>query len=464
MPPFPRPAWRCAGLRWPGGVLLLLVQLGTGLRAEVGFSREIAPLLQAHCLGCHQAGKARGRYRLDTWRALSEPGATGRRPVTPGQPGQSELLARLEAADPEERMPRDAEPLPAEARRRIRRWIEEGAPFDGPDPDLALAALARPVPPRAPDAYPRPLPVTAVAFSPDGAEVAAAGYHELLVGSVAERRRVRRLGGLAERTSAVAWHPTRPWLVVAGGAPGRGGEVVVIDSTTGKLVRVLAGAADIPPALALAPDGRRVAVGGTDGTVQVLDVETGRRDLFLPPHADWVLALDWSPDGHRLVSASRDRTARVVEVARGEALASFTGHGAAVTAARFLPDGKSVWTAGRDRHLRRWEAANSESKQDLGGLEDEVMALAGLGDELWEALASGRVQRRPAGRPAQPVGYAAGAPVLSLAVHAATRQVAAGTQAGEVVVWDGRPGETPAPVRLALGPGRERPIRPAAGP
>ena len=36
----------------------------------VSFSREVAPILQRQCVACHKEGKAKGKYRLDTYEQL----------------------------------------------------------------------------------------------------------------------------------------------------------------------------------------------------------------------------------------------------------------------------------------------------------------------------------------------------------------------------------------------------------
>src|SRR5712691_290042 len=62
---------------------------------------------------------------------------------------------------------------------------------------------------------------------------------------------------------------------------------------------------------AWSPDGKRLALGGTDGTVQVRDATTGTILFTVHGHATQVWAVAWSPDGKRLASASWDKTVQV---------------------------------------------------------------------------------------------------------------------------------------------------------
>ena len=59
----------------------------------------------------------------------------------------------------------------------MKKWIEESAKFDGPDPNATLASIVPKEPrPNAPQAYPRAIPLTSLAFRPDGSRLAVC-YH-----------------------------------------------------------------------------------------------------------------------------------------------------------------------------------------------------------------------------------------------------------------------------------------------
>ena len=88
----------------------------------VSFSREVAPILQRQCVACHKEGKAKGKYRLDTYEQL-------RKELEPGDL-ETELFHRVTTDDEEERMPVDADPLGDQEINVIRRWIVEGASYD----------------------------------------------------------------------------------------------------------------------------------------------------------------------------------------------------------------------------------------------------------------------------------------------------------------------------------------------
>src|SRR5262245_21444176 len=68
-------------------------------------------------------------------------------------------------------------------------------------------------------------------------------------------------------------------------------------------------------ALALSPDGRRVAIAEGKAVV-VLNVASGKELSRYTKHTDTIRALAFHPDGKRLVSASLDKCVRIQDVTR----------------------------------------------------------------------------------------------------------------------------------------------------
>src|SRR2546425_2310084 len=145
---------------------------------SVSFSKQVAPILAKKCVTCHGPEKSKGHFRLDSFDWLMKAGESKSAPFVPSQPEQSELVRRLTATDEDDRMPQKDDPLPAEQIALIERWIKEGAKFDGADATAPLVTLIPKAPhPAPPTAYRHPVPVTPLAFNPDGDERAFAGSH-----------------------------------------------------------------------------------------------------------------------------------------------------------------------------------------------------------------------------------------------------------------------------------------------
>lgn len=125
--------------------LLLALAWSALADAKVSFNREIRPILSEQCFSCHgfDAKHRKADLRLDTREgALAD--NDGVRAIIPGDPAKSELWQRLLSSDPEEVMPPPEAHKPklsAKQKETLRRWIEEGAPYE---PHWAFTAPLRP--------------------------------------------------------------------------------------------------------------------------------------------------------------------------------------------------------------------------------------------------------------------------------------------------------------------------------
>ena len=103
--------------------------------ARIDFNRDVRPILSANCYFCHgpDKNKRKADLRLDTRDGLFaqiEDHFDGRRRASPEQ---SELFRRITADDPDERMPdpKSNKRLSDREIAIIKKWIEQGAPWQG---------------------------------------------------------------------------------------------------------------------------------------------------------------------------------------------------------------------------------------------------------------------------------------------------------------------------------------------
>jgi hypothetical protein len=100
----------------------------------IRFNRDIRPILSDNCFYCHgpDKNKREAELRLDSHEGLhgtgGQPGA-----LIPGKPDDSPMLHRILSTDPDEQMPppETGKSLTPEQVALIRRWIAEGADFQG---------------------------------------------------------------------------------------------------------------------------------------------------------------------------------------------------------------------------------------------------------------------------------------------------------------------------------------------
>ena len=398
------------------------------------FKAAVAPVLVDRCLACHNAKKAEGGYRLDSFDAAQVAGDSGAAPLVAGGEPAGEVLRRITADDPEERMPPEAPPLPAESIAAIRGWLAVGGKFDGERGSEPLTTVMPPRMQAAPAAYGQPIPVTALLFDPDGTRLYVGGYHEVLVFDSATGTLTKRLGGVGQRVTALRPLAGGSTIAVAGGEPGRDGDVRLIDVETGAVTNVLARATDVVLDVAPRPGGSQLAVAGTDGILRLIDAGDGRELRAISSHGDWVTAVAWSEDGRRLASASRDKTVKVFDAETGELVATFGDHGAPVRGVALSADGTQAFSAGDDRRFFRW---NAESGKAVGG----PVALPGAGLRVVCEGGKAFVPHAAGGVTVITLATNAVATVrqpewpLAVACHAASGRLATGAIDGEVRVF-----------------------------
>ncbi len=94
--------------------------------APVDFRRDVAPILQRRCVGCHNDRDHRGGLSLQSAKAVELGGESG--PVIEARNAEaSYLLDLLVPTDGAAEMPKGEAPLAAKEIATIRRWISEGA-------------------------------------------------------------------------------------------------------------------------------------------------------------------------------------------------------------------------------------------------------------------------------------------------------------------------------------------------
>src|SRR5262245_177038 len=145
--------------------------------AEVSYSRDVRPIFQQHCQGCHQPAKAQGGYVMTSHAALLKKGDSDEPGVVPGKPDESTVVHQITPQnDKPPAMPRNREPLTDFQVNLIKKWIAQGATDDTPP-----SARAPVVDAEHPPTYVLPPVITALDYSPDGSLLAVSGYHEVLL-------------------------------------------------------------------------------------------------------------------------------------------------------------------------------------------------------------------------------------------------------------------------------------------
>jgi WD40 repeat protein len=193
-------------------------------------------------------------------------------------------------------------------------------------------------------------PVSAASFSPDGAFVVTAEQGIARVWRTADRSLVTTLRGhnASDSVNTASFSPDESLVVTAGvDATAR-----LWDPETGKPQRMLRTGGGAVSRLAVGHDsaGTVVALAGSGKGVQVWRLDPDRRAETLLPEVGSPTALAVSPDGKRIAATSADGTTRVVDIEDRQV--TLLPAGAAHDVA-FSPDGKLV-IVGYDQGVRIW--------------------------------------------------------------------------------------------------------------
>jgi WD40 repeat protein len=200
-----------------------------------------------------------------------------------------------------------------------------------------------------------------VTFSPDCkllavgfGEYSASGVHPVKLYDVATGRETLTFPGPKGGVNKVAFHPDGRRLAVAGS------EVVEVwDIVAHAKVYELGGHSNWIYGVAFSPDGKWLATGGWDRTIKLWDASSGAAGLTIFAHDGFVLDLAFSPDSRSLASSSEDRSIRLWEIPSGRQIGVFHGHTHFVWALAYAPDGSELASGGVDSSFKIWDRRRS---------------------------------------------------------------------------------------------------------
>ncbi len=169
---------------------------------EVSFYKQIRPILQANCQGCHQPAKNKGEYVMTDFASMLAGGESEKKAIVPKNLAKSHLIKLITPnAKDEVEMPKGKKPLSGPEVALIKKWIAAGAIDDTPANAVAKFDVDHP------PVYTLPPVITSLDYSPDGSLLAVAGFHEVLLHKADGSGLVKRLIGISERIESVRFSP-----------------------------------------------------------------------------------------------------------------------------------------------------------------------------------------------------------------------------------------------------------------
>ncbi|MBX9578897.1 MAG: NB-ARC domain protein [Gemmataceae bacterium] len=403
----------------------------------VEYGKDVEPVFADKCFVCHTGGVVQGGYDMTTHAGVMKGGKKrAGKVVVPGKPGESFLFLSCSRQTKPIMPPKGEDnPLTPTELAVVKLWIEQGAKapvsarvkakvvlglppavvtpvravavspdgkvvaagrgnqvhlFDGKKGDF-LKTLVDPELKTA-DGTPAKAAhvslVESMATSPDGKTLATGSFGELTLWDLEKGEPRLRIGGFADRVTAVAFSADGKFLATGGGAPTEDGEIKVFDPATGKLAfEVKNGHSDTVFGAAFSPDGKLLATCAADKFVRVWEVPGGKLTKSFEGHTQHVLGVGWTPDGKKLVSCAADNVCKSWDYEKGEKARDFPGHTKQVTGLAFVGKSDQFLTGSGDASVRLWNAGNAGVVRQYPGAPDFVYAVAASGDG--EVVATG---------------------------------------------------------------------------
>jgi WD40 repeat protein len=204
--------------------------------------------------------------------------------------------------------------------------------------------------------------------------------------------------------------------------------------------------------LAYSRDGTRLAVG--TGEVILRDPLTGRQHRLIKDPGGNLRGLALSPDGRRLAAGVGPRV-KVWDTGTGEERQSCTGHNAPVVSVAWSPDGKLLASRAQGTTIKVWDAATGqevrsmESRDSLEGRvvfspESKHLLETGTSSQavVWDVSTGQKVRTLPWAK--------AG---VELGVYSPDGRTVLGVASARLLVWEAATGKLTREIPLAEGTG-----------
>lgn len=380
------------------GVLACVTALAAlVVEASPTFEEDVLPVFREKCCSCHNADKQAGGLDLTSYGRAMAGGSSGA-VIAPGD-AEGSYLWQLASHAAEPRMPPQADRIPDALLDIVKQWIDGGAvERQGGAPVAKKAAISLAIDPQAvvaadgPPVVPprlsldvvshaaRPMAITALAASPNGAVAAVGSRGQVLLYDTASLEFRGVLPFPAGDVKTLRFSRNARLLLAGGGVGATSGRVMLWEVATAKALGTLGDEFDEVLAADISADQRVVALGGPQKVVRLIRTVDGGIDAEIRKHTDWITAVEFSPNGRLLATGDRAGNAFLWETRGAREDAVLKGHGGGITAMAWRGDGDVLATASEDGKIRLWNRRSGEKMKEWEAHKGGVQGICWLAD------------------------------------------------------------------------------------
>ena len=231
-------------------------------------------------------------------------------------------------------------------------------------------------------------PPEALTFSVDASIIATAHGNSIYVWDTFTGNAFAMLNEHPDSINAIALSPDGTKLATAGGD----WIVRLWEVSTGKYINSLTGHPSAVNAVAFSPDGKILASAGS--TLRLWDADTGESLHTDSRDLGSIDSLAFSPDGKTLATGGDwDHTGHLWDVDTGTLRIGLTGHAGKIRDIAFSPDSKTLITASRDKTMRLWDASTGTEQKSLPAPDDKINPLV-VGNRMLTLLEQGILPKK----------------------------------------------------------------------
>ena len=423
------------------------ISIEVPLRSKpVEFANEIAPILRANCVACHNEKKTSGSLNLESPQMIQKGGEQGPA-VVPGKSTES-LLLRVAAHQQESIMPPPdnivgAKPLTPVQLGLLKLWIDQGATGS-----LSASREVRWQP--LPTGY---QPALATAVTSDGQFAVCSRGNRLSVYHLPTGKLTTSLidpslnEAVSESNSAFAHRDLVRSLAfnLTGDLLASGSFREVKLWRRPRVTRLAECSHDAAvQSVAVSANARWAATGDESGRIRIWEISTGQTTRSITANPSSITGVVFSPDDTALYSCGTDTTLRAWNVANGEPIGKTVETPAPIQAMTLVNKGQWLVTGGEDGIARVWEAkAIREASDAVKPLQEikahgtsitSLSARPGDANEFLSGGQDGLVRRWQAETGKQLSELKNDGPVVALAISPDGRRLAS-AGANVVTLW-----------------------------